>query len=235
MPACGFLAKLGGWRRSLNFTDCEVTTFTDRTMPLVSNHRTKPPTVIVLGGANGAGKSTSASALLRGKLAVTHFVNADTIAQGLAAFAPESAAIEAGRIMLERIRALAASRATFAFETTLASRSLAPWLRDLLASGYRVHLVFLWLPSIDLAVARVADRVRMGGHNIPETTIRRRYLAGLKNFWTLYRPIATSWRVYNNSEPQGMRLLASGLASGPSRVYDAVGWKQFELETRHDA
>jgi predicted ABC-type ATPase len=112
-------------------------------MPLVSNHQPKPRTVIVLGGANGAGKSTAAPALLRGKLAVTHFVNADTIAQGLAAFAPESAAIEAGRIMLARIRELAASRATFAFETTLASRSLAPWLRDLLASGYRVHLVFL--------------------------------------------------------------------------------------------
>jgi predicted ABC-type ATPase len=75
----------------------------------------------------------------------------------------------------------------------------------------------------------------MGGHNIPETTIRRRYLAGLKNFWTLYRPIATSWRVYNSAEPQGPLLIASGLASGPSRVYDAVGWNQFESETRHDA
>jgi predicted ABC-type ATPase len=193
----------------------------------------KLPGVIVLAGANGAGKSTAAPALLRGKLAVTHFVNADTIAQGLAAYAPETAALEAGRIMLARIRELADSRATFAFETTLASRSLAPWLKDLLTKEYCVHLVFLWLPSADLAVARVADRVQMGGHNIPETTIRRRYRAGLKNFWTLYRPLATTWRVYNNSaETQGPRLLASGSGTATPRVYDAAGWKRFESESQ---
>lgn len=122
-----------------------------------------PPSVVVLAGPNGAGKSTAAPALLHGRLAVEQFVNADEIARGLAGFAPETAAIPAGRIMVARLKELARTRANFAFETTLASRSFAPWLASLVAGGYRFHLVFLWLPSADLAVARVADRVRLGG------------------------------------------------------------------------
>ena len=95
------------------------------------------------------------------------FVNADTIAQGLSAFAQDRVAFQAGRIMLKRLSELAAARASFAFETTLASRSYAPWLTELRATGYKVHLVFLWLPSADEAVARVAERVRAGGHDVP--------------------------------------------------------------------
>ena len=135
----------------------------------------------------------------------------------------------------EWIRKLAAGRATFAFETTLASRSLGPWLKNLLATDYQFHLVFLWLPSVDLAVARVADRVQMGGHDIPEATIRRRYRAGLKNFWAIYRPLATSWRVYNNAEPRGMRWLASGRGMEALRIYDIAGWKLFESKGYYDA
>ena len=84
----------------------------------------------------------------------------------------------AGRIMIRRLKELAATRANFAFETTLASRTFAPWLADLKSIGYQVHLVFLWLPSDEMAVARVAERVRMGGHDVPEDTIRRRYRRG---------------------------------------------------------
>ncbi|NUQ61859.1 MAG: AAA family ATPase [Pirellulales bacterium] len=111
----------------------------------------------------GSGKSTVAPGLLQKRLAVAEYVNADVIAQGLSGFDPQSVALAAGRIMLNRLKELAEQRVSFAFETTLASRSFVPWLHDLVQSGYRFHLVFLWLASPDLAVARVADRVRMGG------------------------------------------------------------------------
>ncbi len=188
----------------------------------------RSPSVIVLAGPNGAGKSTAAPVLLRGKLAVAQFVNADTIAQGLAAFAPESAAIQAGRIMLARLRELAAKNESFAFETTLASRTFAPWLRGLAARGYRVRVIFLWLPSPDLAVRRVADRVRLGGHDVPEATIRRRFAAGIRNFQELYRPLAAAWRVYDNSDIAGMRTLATGRYHFVRRVFDPASWRQFE-------
>jgi predicted ABC-type ATPase len=144
------------------------------------------PDVVMLAGPNGAGKSTAAPALLRDILSVNEFVNADVIAQGLSAFEPERAAPAAGRIMLARLRELARQRESFAFETTLASRSFAPWIAGLKSEGgYKFRLVFLWLPSPEAAVARVAERVRAGGHDVPEATIRRRYAAGLKNFFTL--------------------------------------------------
>lgn len=180
------------------------------------------PSVVILAGPNGAGKSTAAPALLHGTLAVNEFVNADVIARDLSAVDPESAAIAAGRLMLARLRELAGQRVSFAFETTLASRTFAPWLRDLRASGY-VQLVFLWLPSADFAVERVADRVRAGGHNVPEETIRRRYRAGLRNFFNLYEPLASAWRLYDTSSPDP-RLVAEGLESQPIKVYDEAVW-----------
>src|SRR4051794_1830916 len=121
------------------------------------------PTVIILAGPNGAGKTTAARTLLAETLHLMTFVNADVIAQGLSGFDPESMAVEAGRIMLQRLHALADRRASFAFETTLAGRSYARWLRSLRGTGYTVHLVYFWLASPDLAVARVAERVRTGG------------------------------------------------------------------------
>ena len=127
-----------------------------------------PPKVVILAGPNGTGKTTSAGKLLLGAFQVTEFVNADMIAASMSASAPEHVAFDAGRIMLKRLRELAARRVSFAFETTLASRSYAPWLRELQADGYEVHLFFLWLPNADMAVARVADRVRAGGHDVPE-------------------------------------------------------------------
>jgi predicted ABC-type ATPase len=181
------------------------------------------PSVVILAGPNGAGKSTAAPELLQGALAVNEFVNADVIARGLSAFDPESAAIGAGRVMLARLRDLAKQRVSFAFETTLASRTFAPWLRDLAASGYGVHLVFLWLSSADLAVERVADRVRHGGHNVPPETVRRRYDAGLRNFFRLYEPLVSTWRLFNASGPKP-ELLAERLESQPLRVYHEGVW-----------
>jgi predicted ABC-type ATPase len=161
--------------------------------------------------------------LLHGALEVNEFVNADVIARGLSAFDPDSVAIAAGRVMLARIQALAEQRVNFAFETTLASRSLAPRIRDLLASGYAVHLVFLWLSSADLAVQRVAARVAAGGHNVPADTVRRRYRAGIRNFFGMYQPIVTSWALFNASGPEPT-LAAERVESQPLRVYDSTIW-----------
>ena len=163
------------------------------------NPTAKTPNLVVLAGPNGAGKSTSSRSILQGPLRVDEFVNADVIAQGLSGFDPSAAGVAAGRIMLARLRDLAARRSSFAFETTLASRTFAPWISELTRDGYEFHLVFLWLPSADSAVARVADRVSRGGHSVPEATIRRRYQAGLKNFFGLYQPMATTWQMIDNS------------------------------------
>jgi predicted ABC-type ATPase len=184
------------------------------------------PSVIVLAGPNGAGKTTAAPSLLRDKLSVRHFVNADTIASGLSAFSVESAALGAGRIMLQRLDELARERDSFAFETTLASRSFAPWLKELTATGYEFHLVFLWLPSAETAIARFGQRVRLGGHDIPVDTIERRYVAGLRNFFSLYQPIATTWRMYDNSSEIGRRLIAAGRGSQTTRVSVSATWQQ---------
>lgn len=168
------------------------------------------PHVIVIAGSNGSGKSTAAPALLKDTVHIKDFVNADVIAQGLSAFHPESAAIQAGRVMLARIKELAYNQVNFAFETTLASRSFAGWIDRLRQqNGYQFHLVFLWLRNMELAVSRVADRVKMGGHSVPEETIQRRYDSGLKNFFNLYCPIADSWQIYDNSDSNGLALIAS--------------------------
>lgn len=166
----------------------------------------------MLAGPNGAGKSTSAAHLLRGALSVEEFVNADTIAQGLSAYRPESTAVTAGRVMLERLRFLARSRHDFAFETTLAGRGHARWLHQVRADGYRAHLIFLSLPSPDLAVARVKERVRHGGHHVPEHVVRRRYAAGLANLFAVYQAAMDSWQVYDNADFALPRLIASGTA-----------------------
>lgn len=159
----------------------------------------RAPQLIVIAGPNGAGKTTIARDILQGPFQVEQFVNADIIAQGLSAFDPQAAAWEAGRIMLSRLDELARRRADIAFETTLASRSFAPWISAQLEEGYEFHLVFLWLPSADMAVRRVRDRVERGGHEVPEETVRRRFARGLSNFQEIYRELANSWQVADNS------------------------------------
>jgi predicted ABC-type ATPase len=138
------------------------------------------PDVVVIAGSNGAGKSTLAPKLLRDTFGILEFVNADTIAEGLSAFAPEDAAFDAGRVMLGRLHELASSGKDFAFETTLASRFYAGWLKELKVKGYRVSIIFLCLRSVDMAIERLNARVRMGGHSIPEDSIRRRFDRGVR-------------------------------------------------------
>lgn len=190
------------------------------------------PAVIVLAGPNGAGKTTCARTLLAETLKVTTFVNADVIAQGLCGFDPESSATEASRIMLQRLHALAEQHADFAFETTLAGRTYGPWLKSLHQEGYLVHLVYLWLASADLAVARVTERVRRGGHSIPEATTRQRYERSTENFFLLYQPIANSWKVFDNSgtEPQ---LVAQRNETGLETVAQKPIWTEMLKRRSH--
>jgi predicted ABC-type ATPase len=185
------------------------------------------PSIVILAGPNGAGKSTAAPELLQDELGISEFVNADVIARGLSAFDPDRAAMAAGRVMLARLNELARQRESFAFETTLASRSFAPWLKDLRDSGYAVHLFFLWLSSPELAVQRVAHRVRSGGHDVPVDTIRRRYHAGVRNLFNLYQPVVTSWAVYNCSGPQS-QLVAEAVDVAPIKVYDRDVWAEVQ-------
>ena len=189
------------------------------------------PHVVVLAGPNGAGKSTTAPVLLRSKLGVDEFVNADTIARGLSAFAPEGVAIDAGRVMLRRLEQLAAQRRDFAFETTMASRTFAPRIARWMETGYAFHLVFLWLPNAEFALARVRERVRLGWHDVPEVTVRRRYARGVINFFALYQPVATTWRLYDNSQARP-RLVARGDRTGRSVVSDAGLWARI-AEVQH--
>jgi len=186
----------------------------------------KTPHLIIIAGPNGAGKTTTAPALLQGTLGVTEFVNADVIAQGVSAFNPEGAAFHAGRVMLERLKQLADKRENFAFESTLASRTFAYWIETLKNSGYAFYLLFLWLPSPEFAIARVAERVRMGGHNVPEDTIQRRYHSGLRNFFKLYRHLADSWYFYDNSQGTRPILLASEEKQTGIQVHNGLIWKQ---------
>jgi predicted ABC-type ATPase len=188
--------------------------------------RVSSPGVIALAGPNGAGKSTSGLPLLKEALGVTQFVNADVIAEGLSAFDPAGSALTAGKVMLSRLRELADNRATFAFETTLAGRSYARRLLELIEQGYSFHIVFLWLPSPDFALERVRDRVRRGGHAVPERTVRRRFHAGLKNFFSLYRPMAATWRIYDTSGPPPPRLVAAGRRQEVDLVEDQAIWTQ---------
>jgi predicted ABC-type ATPase len=185
------------------------------------------PLLVVLAGPNGAGKSTSAAHLLRGALAVDEFVNADTIAQGLSAYRPETAAVAAGRAMLDRLRFLARNRRDFAFETTLAGRGHARWLQGLRGTGYRVHLILLALPDVDLAVARVGERVRRGGHDIPAPVIRRRFVSGLRNFFAVYRHVVDGWQVYDNSGITGPRPIAHGIGAAVT-IVDHIAWDRLE-------
>jgi predicted ABC-type ATPase len=187
------------------------------------------PNVIVLGGPNGAGKTTASRTLLADSLSVTTFVNADVIAQGLAGFDPDSAAIEASRIMLERLHALADKRADFAFETTLAGRTHATWLKGLRATGYHIELAYFWLASADLAVARVAERVRQGGHGIPEPTIRQRYGRSLRNLFRLYMPIVNHWQIFDTTFSGAARLVAEGDDTGIQPFVVEVWEKMREL------
>lgn len=157
------------------------------------------PKVIIIAGPNGAGKTTFAREFLPRDADCPLFVNADLIAAGLSPFAPEVAGVKAGRLMLQELASHFIARRDFAFETTLAGKAYLHHIRRWQAAGYWVELIFLKLASADEAVARVAQRVRQGGHDIPEPVIRRRFAAGIRNFTRHYAPLVDAWALYDNS------------------------------------
>jgi predicted ABC-type ATPase len=184
---------------------------------------TTRPQVIVIAGPNGAGKSTAAAHLLPEGMT---YVNADEVAKGLPRYPSREADIHAGRIVLNQMDELEQAGLDFAVETTLASRSLAARIARLRASGYWFRLIYIWLPSADLAVQRVAERVRRGGHHIPEETIRRRYEGGLRNFFSLYMPMADRWALYENTVPERHpTTIAEGRMGEKVRIAEPRLWQ----------
>lgn len=157
------------------------------------------PILYIIAGCNGAGKTTASMSVLPEVLDCREFVNADEIAKGLSPFKPEEVAIEAGKLMLQRIDLLLDKSATFAIETTLATKSYKHLVKRAKASGYRVILLFFWLSSPEMAEMRVAQRVASGGHNIPKDIIHRRYWAGLQNLFEIFVPIVDLRSVYDNN------------------------------------
>ena len=188
---------------------------------------TSRPTIYVIAGPNGAGKTTFATRYLPEFVTCREFVNADLIAWGLSPFAPETQNRRAGRLLLERIGELAKGMADFGIETTLAGRSYFKLLSDLKRNGYHVHLFFLWLPSSDIAVTRVANRVKQGGHNVPLEDIRRRYLAGMKNLLQLYLPILDRWWLYDASDLPPKLIAESGICVSAE---SAASYQQFRKQ-----
>ncbi len=186
--------------------------------------------VIVIGGPNGAGKTTAANRLLPTTLGLHEFLNADEIARGLSPFDPEANAVPAGRMMIERIDQLVATGKSFALETTCAGHRQAKLLRSCRTAGYRVTLFFLWLPSPEAAIQRVAQRVARGGHHIPDDVIARRYAAGLYNMRRMFLPLAHAAAIYDNSlEPPV--LIAEKESDSSFTVRDAQRWKSIEDAT----
>ena len=181
--------------------------------------------LFVISGCNGAGKTTASYSVLPDILNCKEFVNADEIAKGLSPFQPEKVAIEAGRIMLNRIKTLINHHVDFGFETTLATKSYVKLIREAQSKGYFVTLVFFWLNTPELAVERVKNRVISGGHNIPENVIYRRYIAGINNLSTLYLPICDYWLIIDNSEPPFL-IVAEGVKTENIEINNQIIYNQ---------
>ena len=160
----------------------------------------RAPRCIVIAGPNGAGKTTFAREFLLREMRVIHFVNADLIAGGLSPLRPKIAARQAGKLVLAELKRLAKAKKDFAFESTLSGRTYVRLLSRWKSAGYRVEIVFLSLQSVQLALQRIASRVREGGHDVPRIDVIRRFDRSWKNFQALYRPLAHTWSVYDNSE-----------------------------------
>ena len=177
--------------------------------------------VLVIAGPNGVGKTALATQYLPREAEFPRFVNADLIASGLDPLQPPLT-VPAGRLMLNRMTELADEGRSFALETTLSGRGPLRWLRDWRGRGYRVTVFYLRLSSVELAIARVRERVEQGGHDVPEAVIRRRFVKSWKNFTNLYRPLADWWAVYDNSGPNPA-LVEQGGASSGQPPFDLVG------------
>jgi len=158
------------------------------------------PNVFIIAGPNGVGKTTYARRFLAEELRLHEFLNADSIAAGLSPFAPDSVSFAAGRLMLQRMKALIEARSDFAFETTLSGRTYLPLLRTMRVAGYRIRLEFLWVADLAVSRERVRQRVTKGGHDIPGSVQERRFHAGIRNLAIDYRRFCDHWRLFDNTD-----------------------------------
>jgi len=188
------------------------------------------PNLYIIAGCNGAGKTTASYTILPEILNCKEFVNADSIAAGLSPFNPESVAIEAGRIMLNRINVLMDEKEDFAIETTLATRSYVNLVKKARELGYVIKLVYFWLRSPEEAKFRVASRVRNGGHHIPDDVIERRYYGGISNLINLYIPVCDYWSVINNAT-EISELIISGEFNQSKIIYNNDIWQTINLQS----
>lgn len=178
------------------------------------------PKLYVIAGPNGSGKTTFAEKFLPIYAGCFEFINADMIAKGLSPFTPSRVAVKAGKILLEQINDCTRRKADFAFETTLAGKAYVNLFKKMQQKGYELHLFFLWLPAVKLALARIADRVRKGGHNIPEPDVRRRFARGLKNLFHTYSSLFDTWSVFDNStgSPEQIFRMEQGLITVHNKI-----------------
>ena len=194
------------------------------------NQLKPPPRVVIFAGPNGAGKSTHADAILAA-LGIKTFVNADYIARGLSGRNTDVVAFEAGRIMLKRLRQLGEAGADFAFESTLASRTFAPFIRKLKAQGYAVAIYCFSLTNAQLAIRRVKLRVALGGHDVHSDVIKRRFGRSISNFFNLYAPLADDWTLFDNSSSNEALTIATKSA-GKLTVTQTQTWLKLQKLSR---
>ncbi len=180
----------------------------------------------MIAGPNGAGKTTTAMSFISSEM-IDEFLNADEIARGLAPLHPESMSLTASKLMLKRLKELDANK-TFAFETTGAGTNYIKDLKEAQGKDYEVHFMFLWLPSPELAVKRVAKRVEQGGHHIPENTVRRRYYAGIKNLIIHYLPLVDRALILDNSVAGSTKIIAKKHARDDLKVEESIIWKEMQ-------
>jgi len=191
----------------------------------------KNKNVYIIAGPNGSGKTTFARTFLPDYAKSPNFVNADLIAQGLAPFGPRAAAVKAGKIVLQQIREYAELGVDFSFETTLSGKSYAGFLSEVKARGYFLNLFFLWLPSPELAIKRIKDRVQEGGHDVPAEDVRRRFARGIHNFFSLYEPLLDFWMMFDNSGAKP--LLIAKRRNGCREVVDEALFKLVQGTASH--
>ena len=174
--------------------------------------------IYIVAGPNGSGKTTFAIKFLPEYARCEHFVNADLIAKGLSPFSPGTAAITAGKLVLEQIHQFANRGLDFAFETTLSGKLYVNLFKSFKKKGYKIHLFFLWIPEAELAISRIKSRVAQGGHDVPVQDVLRRFDRSMTNFFTLYQPLADSWMLFDNAGVIPV-LIAQG-KNGKVRIID---------------
>jgi predicted ABC-type ATPase len=180
----------------------------------------KKPQLYIIAGPNGSGKTTFAKEFLPYDAGCLEFVNVDMIAGGLSPFAPQRAAIRAGRLVLEQIHLLGNRGLSFAFETTLSGKTYIKLLKDLKEKGYQIHLYFLWILTVELALELITTRVKSGGHDVPELVVRRRFNKSLTNFFKHYQPLVDSWAIYDNSGEKPQMIVFKEL--GGLKIIDSI-------------